>query len=130
MWRFFPAVGPDRVGVEQPDALQPDQGSVLRDQGVPVPEPAAAPNILSGPAGLRHGRQPLSPVFPGSSGSRAPERFRGEVTRTPPEEPAQAHGPAARIDMPAGACLESARRLGASNPPLAGTLVANLALGG
>src|SRR5215218_2241786 len=31
--------------------------------------------------------------------------------------------------MPAGACLESARRLGASNPPLAGTLAANLALG-
>jgi hypothetical protein len=32
--------------------------------------------------------------------------------------------------MPGGACLESARRLGASNPPLAGTLAANLALGG
>src|SRR3712207_1671409 len=32
--------------------------------------------------------------------------------------------------MPVGACLESARRLGASNPPLAGTLAANLALGG
>src|SRR5215218_4442640 len=32
--------------------------------------------------------------------------------------------------MPAGACLESARRLGASNPPLAGTLAAYLALGG
>jgi hypothetical protein len=32
--------------------------------------------------------------------------------------------------MPAGACLESARRLGTSNPPLAGTLAANLALGG
>ena len=32
--------------------------------------------------------------------------------------------------MPAGVCLESARRLGASNPPLAGTLAANLALGG
>jgi hypothetical protein len=32
--------------------------------------------------------------------------------------------------MPVEACLKSARRLGASNPPLAGTLAANLALGG
>src|SRR5215204_5821420 len=72
------------------------------------------------------GASPSPPVVPGSSGSCAPERLRGEVTRTTPEGPVSARS----IDMPAGACLESARRLGASNPPLAGTLAANLALGG
>src|SRR5215217_8064939 len=76
------------------------------------------------------GASPSSPVFRGSNGSRAPERLREEVTRTTPEEPAQPYVPVQSIDMPVGACLESVRRLGASNPPSAGTLAANLALGG
>ncbi len=38
--------------------------------------------------------------------------------------------PARHIDMPRRACLQSRSRLGTSNPPLAGTLAANLAFGG
>src|SRR5262249_11600196 len=49
--RLLPAVGPDRVGVEETDALETDQGGVLGDDAVPVPEPTAAANVVAAPGG-------------------------------------------------------------------------------
>ena len=66
-----------------------------------------------------------SPLSPG--GVAAPRRGRREeVTPCPPAAPAcrqERH-----IDMPRWACLESRCRQGTNDPPLAGTLAADLAL--
>ena len=55
MRRFFAAVGPDGVGVEEADALESEEWSVLGDDVIPVPEPTAAPGVIAGSAGIRGG---------------------------------------------------------------------------
>ncbi len=45
--RMLPPIGPDNVGGNQPDSGMLQQGSVFGMQLVPVPEPAALPDILA-----------------------------------------------------------------------------------
>jgi hypothetical protein len=48
MWRLVAPVSPDRIGVQEADALEADQRRVLGNDAVPVPEPAAPPGVRAG----------------------------------------------------------------------------------
>src|SRR5690606_6022945 len=55
--RFLAPVRPDRVGVEEPDALQADDRRELGDDAVPVPEPSAPSRLDAGSTAARRGRR-------------------------------------------------------------------------
>ena len=96
--RFIATIGPDGVGVEQADALEPDQRRELGDDAVPVPEPAATAGIFARPDrfGFASGNLGVGIVRAHGEGSASTRR--GDIRGS-------ARPPCLRLSRAAGFCL-------------------------